>query len=76
MLQPKSWMFEASDEQPDYTVLPVKKDDDRTGEWCPLLHRLEPRGGSTLLSVYSESQWLPEELVHLSFWAWGGGALT
>ncbi|KAM5317718.1 X-ray radiation resistance-associated protein 1 isoform 2-T2 [Glossophaga mutica] len=30
MLQPKSWMFEASDEQPDYTVLPVKKDDDRT----------------------------------------------
>ncbi|XP_036894308.1 X-ray radiation resistance-associated protein 1 isoform X3 [Sturnira hondurensis] len=30
MLQPKSWMFEASDEQPDYTVLPMKKDDDRT----------------------------------------------
>uniref|UniRef100_A0A8C8WXB6 X-ray radiation resistance-associated protein 1 n=1 Tax=Panthera leo TaxID=9689 RepID=A0A8C8WXB6_PANLE len=31
MLQPKSWMFEASDEQPDYTVLPMKKDVDRTG---------------------------------------------
>nr|XP_060461605.1 X-ray radiation resistance-associated protein 1 isoform X8 [Panthera onca] len=30
MLQPKSWMFEASDEQPDYTVLPMKKDVDRT----------------------------------------------
>ncbi|XP_016051875.1 PREDICTED: X-ray radiation resistance-associated protein 1 isoform X2 [Miniopterus natalensis] len=30
MLQPKSWMFEASDEQPDYTILPMKKDDDRT----------------------------------------------
>ncbi|XP_076969689.1 X-ray radiation resistance-associated protein 1 isoform X2 [Tamandua tetradactyla] len=29
-LQPKSWMFEASDEQPDYTVLPMKKDVDRT----------------------------------------------
>uniref|UniRef100_A0A452U1F6 X-ray radiation resistance-associated protein 1 n=1 Tax=Ursus maritimus TaxID=29073 RepID=A0A452U1F6_URSMA len=32
MRQPKSWMFEASDEQPDYTVLPMKKDVDRTGE--------------------------------------------
>uniref|UniRef100_A0A2K6FTE6 X-ray radiation resistance associated 1 n=1 Tax=Propithecus coquereli TaxID=379532 RepID=A0A2K6FTE6_PROCO len=30
MLQPKSWMTEASDEQPDYTVLPMKKDVDRT----------------------------------------------
>uniref|UniRef100_A0ABI7Z811 X-ray radiation resistance associated 1 n=1 Tax=Felis catus TaxID=9685 RepID=A0ABI7Z811_FELCA len=40
MLQPKSWMFEASDEQPDYTVLPMKKDVDRTGEWCPLFQRL------------------------------------
>ncbi|XP_036113928.1 X-ray radiation resistance-associated protein 1 isoform X6 [Molossus molossus] len=30
MLQPKSWVFEASDEQPDYTVMPMKKDDDRT----------------------------------------------
>ncbi|XP_054432154.1 X-ray radiation resistance-associated protein 1 [Pteronotus mesoamericanus] len=30
MLQPKSWVFEASDEHPDYTVLPMKKDDDRT----------------------------------------------
>ncbi|KAL2806773.1 X-ray radiation resistance-associated protein 1 isoform 7 [Daubentonia madagascariensis] len=30
MLQPKSWMIEASDEQPDYTVLPMKKDVDRT----------------------------------------------
>ncbi|XP_012600484.1 X-ray radiation resistance-associated protein 1 isoform X2 [Microcebus murinus] len=30
MLQPKSWMIETSDEQPDYTVLPMKKDVDRT----------------------------------------------
>ncbi|XP_008524359.2 X-ray radiation resistance-associated protein 1 isoform X2 [Equus przewalskii] len=29
-LQPKSWIFESSDEQPDYTVLPMKKDVDRT----------------------------------------------
>uniref|UniRef100_A0A8C6CBL7 X-ray radiation resistance-associated protein 1 n=1 Tax=Monodon monoceros TaxID=40151 RepID=A0A8C6CBL7_MONMO len=31
MLQPKSCIFEASDDQLDYTVLPVKKDVDRTG---------------------------------------------
>ncbi|XP_066894595.1 X-ray radiation resistance-associated protein 1 isoform X4 [Kogia breviceps] len=31
MLQPKSWIFETSDDQPDYTVLPMKKDVDRTG---------------------------------------------
>ncbi|XP_029770371.1 X-ray radiation resistance-associated protein 1 isoform X2 [Suricata suricatta] len=30
MLQPNLWMFEASDEQPNYTVLPMKKDVDRT----------------------------------------------
>ncbi|XP_032974964.1 X-ray radiation resistance-associated protein 1 isoform X1 [Rhinolophus ferrumequinum] len=30
MLQPASWMCEASEEQPDYTVLPMKKDVDRT----------------------------------------------
>ncbi|XP_066894592.1 X-ray radiation resistance-associated protein 1 isoform X1 [Kogia breviceps] len=30
MLQPKSWIFETSDDQPDYTVLPMKKDVDRT----------------------------------------------
>ncbi|XP_026939188.1 X-ray radiation resistance-associated protein 1 isoform X1 [Sagmatias obliquidens] len=30
MLQPKSWIFEASDDQLDYTVLPMKKDVDRT----------------------------------------------
>ncbi|XP_037696590.1 X-ray radiation resistance-associated protein 1 isoform X3 [Choloepus didactylus] len=30
LLQPKSWVFEASDEQPGYTVLPMKKDVDRT----------------------------------------------
>ncbi|XP_077723164.1 X-ray radiation resistance-associated protein 1 isoform X3 [Canis aureus] len=30
MRQPKSCIFEASDEQPDYTVLPMKKDVDRT----------------------------------------------
>ncbi|CAK6448980.1 unnamed protein product [Pipistrellus nathusii] len=29
-LQPKSWVFEASDEHRDYTILPMKKDDDRT----------------------------------------------
>ncbi|XP_006777986.1 PREDICTED: X-ray radiation resistance-associated protein 1 [Myotis davidii] len=30
ILQPKSWIFEASDEHPNYTILPMKKDDDRT----------------------------------------------
>ncbi|XP_059960911.1 X-ray radiation resistance-associated protein 1 isoform X3 [Mesoplodon densirostris] len=30
MLQPKSWIFEALDDQPDYTVLPMKKDVDQT----------------------------------------------
>ncbi|XP_037378862.1 X-ray radiation resistance-associated protein 1 [Talpa occidentalis] len=30
VLQPASWMLEPSDEQPDYTVLPMKKDVDRT----------------------------------------------
>ncbi|XP_042636886.1 X-ray radiation resistance-associated protein 1 [Orycteropus afer afer] len=30
MLRPKSWAYETSDEQPDYTVLPMKKDVDRT----------------------------------------------
>uniref|UniRef100_G3U4Y4 X-ray radiation resistance-associated protein 1 n=1 Tax=Loxodonta africana TaxID=9785 RepID=G3U4Y4_LOXAF len=30
MPQPKSWVYEASDKQPDYTVLPMKKDVDRT----------------------------------------------
>ncbi|KAF4009301.1 hypothetical protein G4228_000503 [Cervus hanglu yarkandensis] len=30
MLQPKSWIYEASDDQPDYTILPMKKDVDRT----------------------------------------------
>ncbi|XP_004683261.1 PREDICTED: X-ray radiation resistance-associated protein 1 [Condylura cristata] len=29
-LPPKPWMFEPSDEQPDYTILPMKKDVDRT----------------------------------------------
>ncbi|KAM4848951.1 X-ray radiation resistance-associated protein 1 isoform X4 [Urocitellus parryii] len=29
-LQPKSWIYEPSDEQPDYTILPMKKDVDRT----------------------------------------------
>ncbi|KAM5223671.1 X-ray radiation resistance-associated protein 1 isoform 1-T1 [Hipposideros larvatus] len=29
-LQPKSWICESSEEQPDYTVLPMKKDVDRT----------------------------------------------
>nr|XP_036882076.1 X-ray radiation resistance-associated protein 1 isoform X3 [Manis javanica] len=29
-LQPKAWMFEASDEQPDDTVLPMKNDVDQT----------------------------------------------
>ena len=31
MLQSKSWIYEASDDQPDYTILPMKKDVDRTG---------------------------------------------
>ncbi|EHA99891.1 X-ray radiation resistance-associated protein 1 [Heterocephalus glaber] len=30
MLQPRLWMCEASDDQPNYTVLPMKKDVDRT----------------------------------------------
>ncbi|XP_057605941.1 X-ray radiation resistance-associated protein 1 isoform X7 [Hippopotamus amphibius kiboko] len=30
MLQPTPWIFEPSDDQPDYTVLPMKKDVDRT----------------------------------------------
>ncbi|XP_019059940.1 X-ray radiation resistance-associated protein 1 isoform X2 [Fukomys damarensis] len=30
MLQPSSWMYEASDDQPNYTILPMKKDVDRT----------------------------------------------
>uniref|UniRef100_A0A8C0X029 X-ray radiation resistance-associated protein 1 n=1 Tax=Castor canadensis TaxID=51338 RepID=A0A8C0X029_CASCN len=30
VLQSKSWMFEASDAQPDYTILPMRKDVDRT----------------------------------------------
>ncbi|XP_048644021.1 X-ray radiation resistance-associated protein 1 isoform X3 [Marmota marmota marmota] len=29
-LQPKSWIYEPSDEHPDYTILPMKKDVDRT----------------------------------------------
>ncbi|XP_058519562.1 X-ray radiation resistance-associated protein 1 isoform X2 [Ochotona princeps] len=28
--QPRPWIYDASDEQPDYTVLPMKKDVDRT----------------------------------------------
>uniref|UniRef100_A0A8C9BIG2 X-ray radiation resistance-associated protein 1 n=1 Tax=Phocoena sinus TaxID=42100 RepID=A0A8C9BIG2_PHOSS len=39
MLQPKSCIFEASDDQLDYTVLPMKKDVDRTGV-PPLLKSL------------------------------------
>lgn len=73
MRQPKSWMFEASDEQPDYTVLPMKKDVDRTGEWCPLFQRLKPHGGNKLLTGYSESLWLPEALLRQSCGAWEGG---
>ncbi|XP_023572491.1 X-ray radiation resistance-associated protein 1 isoform X1 [Octodon degus] len=30
MLPPRSWVYEASDDQPNYTVLPMKKDVDRT----------------------------------------------
>ncbi|MEJ1274169.1 X-ray radiation resistance associated 1 [Cricetulus griseus] len=30
-LQPQTWIFETPDEQPNYTVLPMKKDVDRTG---------------------------------------------
>ncbi|KAM6158531.1 X-ray radiation resistance-associated protein 1 [Rhynchocyon petersi] len=30
LLQPEPWVYETSDEQPDYTVLPMKKDVDRT----------------------------------------------
>ncbi|XP_008059707.1 X-ray radiation resistance-associated protein 1-like [Carlito syrichta] len=59
MLQPK-WMFEASDEQPDYTVLPMKKDVDRTDNQgmctsshiqdssCEVTAGQEPDAGPTL----------------------------
>lgn len=43
-LQPQTWIFETPDEQPDYTVLPMKKDVDRTGEPCPLSLMLAPLG--------------------------------
>ncbi|KAK7806824.1 hypothetical protein U0070_010308 [Myodes glareolus] len=32
-LQPQTWIFETPYEQPDYTVLPMKKDVDRTASW-------------------------------------------
>uniref|UniRef100_A0A8C8YML6 X-ray radiation resistance-associated protein 1 n=1 Tax=Prolemur simus TaxID=1328070 RepID=A0A8C8YML6_PROSS len=49
MLQPKSWMIEASDEQPDYTVLPMKKDVDRTGVPPLLKSFLQERLGIRLI---------------------------
>ncbi|XP_077632643.1 X-ray radiation resistance-associated protein 1 isoform X2 [Crocuta crocuta] len=49
MLQPNLWMFEASDEQPDYTVLPMKKDVDRTGVPPLLKSFLQERLGIHLI---------------------------
>ncbi|XP_023592333.1 X-ray radiation resistance-associated protein 1 isoform X2 [Trichechus manatus latirostris] len=48
-LQPKSWVYEASDEQPDYTVLPMKKDVDRTGVPPLLKSFLQERLGIHLI---------------------------
>uniref|UniRef100_A0A8D2DL01 X-ray radiation resistance-associated protein 1 n=1 Tax=Sciurus vulgaris TaxID=55149 RepID=A0A8D2DL01_SCIVU len=48
-LQPKSWIFEPSDEQPDYTVLPMKKDVDRTGVPPLLKSFLQERLGIHLI---------------------------
>ncbi|XP_046540751.1 X-ray radiation resistance-associated protein 1 isoform X6 [Equus quagga] len=48
-LQPKSWIFEPSDEQPDYTVLPMKKDVDRTGLPSLLKSFLQERLGIHLI---------------------------
>uniref|UniRef100_A0A9L0KDP1 X-ray radiation resistance associated 1 n=1 Tax=Equus asinus TaxID=9793 RepID=A0A9L0KDP1_EQUAS len=48
-LQPKSWIFESSDEQPDYTVLPMKKDVDRTGLPSLLKSFLQERLGIHLI---------------------------
>ncbi|XP_004391845.1 PREDICTED: X-ray radiation resistance-associated protein 1 isoform X2 [Odobenus rosmarus divergens] len=50
MRQPKPWMFEVSDEQPDYTVLPMKKDVDRTGVPPLLKSFLQERLGIHLIS--------------------------
>ncbi|XP_021560327.1 X-ray radiation resistance-associated protein 1 isoform X3 [Neomonachus schauinslandi] len=49
MRQPKPWMFEVSDEQPDYTVLPMKKDVDRTGVPPLLKSFLQERLGIHLI---------------------------
>ncbi|XP_029770374.1 X-ray radiation resistance-associated protein 1 isoform X5 [Suricata suricatta] len=49
MLQPNLWMFEASDEQPNYTVLPMKKDVDRTGVPPLLKSFLQERLGIHLI---------------------------
>ncbi|XP_019504906.1 PREDICTED: X-ray radiation resistance-associated protein 1 [Hipposideros armiger] len=48
-LQPKSWMCESSEEQPDYTVLPMKKDVDRTGVPPLLKSFLQERLGIHLI---------------------------
>lgn len=47
-LQPQTWIFETPDEQPNYTVLPMKKDVDRTGEPCPWVLMLAPSGNGLL----------------------------
>uniref|UniRef100_A0A8C6DQJ9 X-ray radiation resistance-associated protein 1 n=1 Tax=Moschus moschiferus TaxID=68415 RepID=A0A8C6DQJ9_MOSMO len=49
MLQPKSWIYEASDDQPDYTILPMKKDVDRTGVPPLLKSFLQERLGIHLI---------------------------
>uniref|UniRef100_A0A8C2NNW6 X-ray radiation resistance-associated protein 1 n=1 Tax=Capra hircus TaxID=9925 RepID=A0A8C2NNW6_CAPHI len=49
MLQPKSWIYEASDDQPDYTILPMKKDVDRTGVPPLLKSFLQERLGIRLI---------------------------
>uniref|UniRef100_A0A4W2CF56 X-ray radiation resistance-associated protein 1 n=1 Tax=Bos indicus x Bos taurus TaxID=30522 RepID=A0A4W2CF56_BOBOX len=49
MLQSKSWIYEASDDQPDYTILPMKKDVDRTGVPPLLKSFLQERLGIHLI---------------------------
>ncbi|XP_062054242.1 X-ray radiation resistance-associated protein 1 isoform X2 [Lepus europaeus] len=47
--QPKPWMSDTSDEQPDYTVLPMRKDVDRTGVPPLLKSFLQDRLGIHLI---------------------------
>lgn len=69
ILHSKPWMDKAEDEQPDYTVLPMKKDVDRTGEWCLSFQDSNSVMGSNFSALF-KSPWLPQELLQ------GRGGLT